>query len=90
MDTTDITDGSITAPMNFDAVENFEVITGGLDAQYNALGMIENAVTKNGSNRLTYDASLVAVHVSSLRRKLEAHGPRLIHTERGRGYVVRA
>jgi two-component system copper resistance phosphate regulon response regulator CusR len=23
-----------------------------------------------------------------LRRKLEAHGPRLIHTRRGRGYVL--
>jgi len=25
-----------------------------------------------------------------LRRKLEAHGPRLIHTLRGRGYVLDA
>ena len=36
-----------------------------------------------------YDANLVEVHVSSLRRKLEAHGPRLVHTVRGVGYVVR-
>jgi two-component system, OmpR family, response regulator len=36
-----------------------------------------------------YDANLVAVHVSSLRRKLEMHGPRLIHTVRGAGYVLR-
>ena len=36
-----------------------------------------------------YDPNLVEVHVSSLRRKLEALGPRLVHTERGRGYVVR-
>jgi DNA-binding response OmpR family regulator len=33
--------------------------------------------------------NLVEVHVSSLRRKLEAHGPRLVHTERGEGYVLR-
>jgi DNA-binding response OmpR family regulator len=33
--------------------------------------------------------NLVEVHVSSLRRKLEAHGPRVIHTERGEGYVLR-
>ena len=26
-------------------------------------------------------------HVMALRRKLEAHGPRLIHTLRGRGYL---
>lgn len=37
-----------------------------------------------------YDTNLVEVHVSSLRRKLEVHGPRLVHTVRGVGYVVRA
>ena len=58
MDTTDITDGTITAPMNFDAVDQFEVITGGFDAQYNALGAVTNAVTKSGSNQLRYDVNL--------------------------------
>ena len=33
-----------------------------------------------------YDPNLVEVHVSSLRRKLEAHGPRVIHTVHGLGY----
>ena len=33
-----------------------------------------------------YDPNLVEVHISALRRKLEAHGPRLIHTVRGMGY----
>jgi DNA-binding response OmpR family regulator len=28
----------------------------------------------------------VEVHISALRRKLEANGPRLIHTVRGIGY----
>jgi DNA-binding response OmpR family regulator len=37
-----------------------------------------------------YDPNLVEVHVSSLRRKLEAEGqPRLVHTVRGAGYVLR-
>lgn len=36
-----------------------------------------------------FDPNLVEVYVSSLRRKLEAHGPRLVHTERGAGYVIR-
>jgi len=36
-----------------------------------------------------YDVNLVEVHMSSLRRKLEASGPRLIHTMRGVGYVAR-
>ena len=37
-----------------------------------------------------FDPNLVEVHVSALRRKLEAHGPRLLHTVRGLGYVLRA
>ena len=35
------------------------------------------------------DDHLVEVHVSSLRRKLEAFGPRMIQTVRGTGYVLR-
>ncbi len=37
-----------------------------------------------------YDANLVEVHMSALRRKLESLGPRLVHTVRGAGYVLRA
>jgi len=33
-----------------------------------------------------YDPNVVEVHVSALRRKLEAHGPRILHTVRGLGY----
>lgn len=36
-----------------------------------------------------YDLNRVEVHMSSLRRKLEAVGPRLVHTVRGVGYVLR-
>jgi len=32
-------------------------------------------------------SNTLEVHVLELRRKLEAHGPRLIHTLRGRGYL---
>jgi two-component system, OmpR family, copper resistance phosphate regulon response regulator CusR len=35
-------------------------------------------------------SNTLEVHVMELRRKLEAHGPRLIHTLRGRGYVFGA
>lgn len=35
-----------------------------------------------------YDANLVEVHISALRRKLEAHGDRILHTVRGAGYVL--
>ena len=37
-----------------------------------------------------YDDNLVHVHISSLRRKLEAHGPRIVHTVRGIGYRLQA
>jgi DNA-binding response OmpR family regulator len=39
-----------------------------------------------------YDASdhVLQVHISSLRRKLEAHGPRIVETVRGTGYVLRS
>ncbi len=36
-----------------------------------------------------YDVNLVEVHVSALRRKLELHGPRIVQTVRGIGYVLR-
>ena len=37
----------------------------------------------------TYEQNRVEVHMSALRRKLEAKGPRLVHTVRGIGYVLR-
>jgi two-component system copper resistance phosphate regulon response regulator CusR len=33
-------------------------------------------------------SNTLEVHVKELRRKLELHGPRLIHTLRGRGYLL--
>jgi two-component system OmpR family response regulator len=36
-----------------------------------------------------YDDNLVEVHISSLRKKLEEHAPRVLHTVRGVGYVLR-
>jgi two-component system copper resistance phosphate regulon response regulator CusR len=35
-------------------------------------------------------SNTLEVHVMELRRKLEAHGPRIIHTRRGRGYLFAA
>lgn len=37
-----------------------------------------------------YDPNLVEVRVSSLRRKLETPGPRLLHTVHGHGYTIRS
>jgi two-component system OmpR family response regulator len=36
-----------------------------------------------------YDLNLVEVHICALRRKLDRHGPPLIRTVRGVGYVLR-
>jgi two-component system OmpR family response regulator len=36
-----------------------------------------------------YDPNLVEVNISALRRKLERHGRRLIHTVRGQGYMLK-
>jgi len=36
-----------------------------------------------------YDPNVVEVHISALRRKLEADGPRIIQTIRGVGYAMR-
>jgi two-component system, OmpR family, response regulator len=38
----------------------------------------------------SYDPNLVEVRISSLRRKLEARGPRILHTVHGHGYTIRA
>ena len=35
-------------------------------------------------------SNTLEVHVKELRRKLEAYGPRVIHTQRGRGYMLSA
>ncbi len=37
-----------------------------------------------------YDSNLIEVHISALRRKLEANGPRLVHTVRSMGYVLKS
>ncbi len=37
----------------------------------------------------TFEQNRVEVHMSALRRKLEAKGPRVVHTVRGIGYILR-
>jgi DNA-binding response OmpR family regulator len=37
----------------------------------------------------SYDPNLVEVRIGSLRRKLEAAGPRILHTVHGHGYTIR-
>ena len=76
MDTTDISSGGITAPMNFDAVENFEIITGSMDAEYNSLGVITNIVSRTGSNAFTVDANLtLSPEFATVRNSFPANNP---------------
>jgi hypothetical protein len=55
MNTTDVTAGGMSLALDFYSAENFEIITGGFEAQYNSMGMVENTVTKRGGNDFTYD-----------------------------------
>ena len=76
MDTTDISAGGITAPMNFDAVENFEIITGSMDAEYNSLGVITNIVSRSGSNKFTVDANLtLSPSFATVKNAFPANNP---------------
>jgi hypothetical protein len=58
IETDDIVTQGLAVPLHFDSVENYEVIAGSMDAQYNSLGLIENVVTKSGSNKFIYDVIL--------------------------------
>jgi hypothetical protein len=50
--------------LTFDSMQSVEVITGGMDAEYNALGGIINVLTRGGSDRFHADASFYANHQS--------------------------
>lgn len=58
LDTSDIVTGGISSPMNFDAVEQFSLSTGAMDAEYNSLGLVQNMITRSGGNKFVVDASL--------------------------------
>jgi DNA-binding response OmpR family regulator len=55
-------------------------------------GMVQERATLLESvwGSTSYNPNVIEVTVSSLRQKLERHGPRIVHTVRGIGYVCRA
>jgi outer membrane receptor for ferrienterochelin and colicin len=56
---TDPATNTFSANMNYDAIKEFQILTGGLDAEYGqAMGGIINVVTKSGSNEFHLDTSL--------------------------------
>jgi hypothetical protein len=58
MDITDSVTNNFSQQVNFDAIGSVEVITGGMEAQYNAIGGVINLNTMTGSDQLHIDTSL--------------------------------
>ncbi len=69
VDVTDPISGTFTKNLTFDSMSQLEIITGGFDAEYNALGGIINVVTGRGSDDHHAVASLYLNH-----QKLSASG----------------
>ena len=59
LDTSDIVTGGISSPMNFDSAEQFNVMVGAMDAEYNSLGLVQNIVTRSGGDKWVVDASAI-------------------------------
>ena len=57
IDITDPTDNQLSANINFDSIRSVEILTGGMEAQYNSLGGVINLVTAEGSDQLHVDSS---------------------------------
>src|SRR6185312_2592366 len=45
------------ANMNFDSIQSEEVLTGGMDAEYNSMGGVINLITNAGSDEWKIDSS---------------------------------
>ena len=60
VNTTDVVTNTFSMNMNYDAIEEVNVITGGMDAEYGrALGGIVNVVTRSGGNEFHGDLQLL-------------------------------
>jgi hypothetical protein len=63
-DITDPVSQLLSADFNFDSLTYLEILTGGMEAQYNSLGGVVNLVTRAGSDELHLDAGLYVDHPS--------------------------
>jgi hypothetical protein len=50
LDITDPVTSTFSANINFDSISSIEIVTGGMEAQYNALGGVINLITQGGSD----------------------------------------
>jgi hypothetical protein len=69
MDVSDPLLSTFAQNLTFDSMQSVEVITGGMDAEYNALGGIINVITRGGSEKFHGEASVYVNH-----QKLSAKG----------------
>jgi hypothetical protein len=77
LDITDPVTNTFSANINFDSISSIDVITGGMEAQYNALGGIINLITNGGSNEWHVDSSLyVGNNLFSVHGQ---YGPQTFH-----------
>ena len=58
LDITDPVTNTFSANINFESLGSVEVLTGGMEAQYNSLGGVINLTTNGGSDELHIDASV--------------------------------
>ncbi len=62
MDITDSVTNNFATQINFDSISSLEVLTGGMEAQYNALGGVINVNTNGGSDEFKLDTSFYFNH----------------------------
>ena len=58
LDTSDPLTNTFSANINQDSLAEIQVITGGFEAKYNALGAIQNLITNSGGNDFHFDVSV--------------------------------
>lgn len=84
VNSTDPMTGTFSQNMNFDAIEEVQVVTGGMDAEYGrSLGGAINIVTRSGGNEYHGDAQLLVTH-TAMQAYTPLPGeedPALVHSE---------
>jgi hypothetical protein len=62
LDITDPVTNTFSSNINFDSIGSFAIITGGMEAQYNAMGGVVNLISAQGSDEFHIDASFYGNH----------------------------
>jgi len=62
LEITDPVTQTFSANINFDSISSVDIITGGMEAQYNATGGIINLITEGGSDTWRVDSSIYVNH----------------------------